>query len=117
MDLWDIFSTTFWSIEPCVHLPCCIMLWNIVEKSQIKMKNKFQKNSQCAKHNLESALNLYYKKFVDYHKMIGNFICFSELFLKENWFHLSHQFDVQRILWINWGLSKKKKLSIVQVAH
>jgi hypothetical protein len=83
MDLWDFLPTPFWSIQPCVYLPCCIMLWNIVEKSQINMKNKFLKKSPCAKHNLEFVFNLYYNKFVDYHTMIGNHIHFSELLYKK----------------------------------
>jgi hypothetical protein len=55
------FPPCFGPFNLCVHLPCWIMPWNIVEKSQIKMKNKFQKNSPCAKHNLEFVFNLYYK--------------------------------------------------------
>jgi hypothetical protein len=50
--------------------------WKVTNKDE----EQISKNSPCAKHNLEFVLNLYYKKFVDYHTMIGNHTCFSELF-------------------------------------
>jgi hypothetical protein len=37
------FPPRFGPLNLVFTFPCCIMLWNIVEKSQIKMKKKFQK--------------------------------------------------------------------------